>query len=361
MHIDKIRTQLDQTGIEMLYVTNPLNLQYALGFKLETESHLLLSNDGAAPVYFVGSLDFEYARDALGNAPVELVKIERGQKALELLAARIKELDLNGGELGYEDDFITVQKFRAMEKTLAGVTLDPAGHVVVQARMRKTPKEIDIITKACEITDEMFEHAFEIVRPGMKEFELAAELEYLGRRLGATKPAFETIVATGDRSWYPHGMSSEKVIQAGEIITIDQGVLYHGYCSDATRTRVVGGQASRDQAEIINLVNECQRQSVKQVRPGVTGKDVDAFTREFFKKLGVDQYFIHGTGHGVGIEVHEEPYISSIGDVELQEGMILTVEPGLYIPGKGGARTEDTLLVTKEGARSLSKFPIIDY
>ncbi|MHA1733892.1 MAG: M24 family metallopeptidase [Promethearchaeota archaeon] len=362
MHVENVQDLLDDSDFDLLYVNNPQNLRYCLGFKLESESHLLVPKreSGSVPVYIVGSLDFEMASDSVGGAPVELVKVQPGQRALDVVKEVIGAVASSGLTVGFEDDHVSVRTFGHLKEKLKEHELAPAGSILTEARVRKTPAEVEAIKQACEITDEMFEHGFEVLEPGMKEVELAAELEYLGRKLGASAPAFETIVASGERSWYPHGTSSGKKVRDGDVVTIDQGVVFGGYCSDVTRTRVVG-TPTRERAKIINLVNECQRQVVESVKPGVTGKEVDQVTRDFFEERGVLQYFTHGTGHGVGIDVHEEPYIYRLGERVLDENMVLTIEPGLYVPGVCGARTEDTVVVTRNGARILSKYPILDY
>ena len=221
-------------------------------------------------------------------------------------------------------------------------------------RMIKDKKELDMLLKAASIADEAFIHLLEDIKPGCTERSLAGRLEYLSMRaLGSEKASFDTIVASGVRSALPHGMASDKVIEVGDFITFDFGAVYKGYHSDMTRTLVVG-LANSWQQEIYTIVEEAQRKGLKAAEAGMTGRELDAIVRDSITACGYGDYYVHGTGHGVGLEIHEMPMINKRGATVLQTGMIFTIEPGIYIPGKGGVRIEDTVVLTEDGARALN-------
>lgn len=352
-------------GVDALHVTSPPNLLYCLGFKLETESHLVLPIDGE-PVYLVSPLDFQMASDFMEGSGVRLEKMDGAKPQCSVVAQLLVEArgKSEGKKIGFEQDFLPVSKYEALkgalEKERGQVELVGAQEVLTRARVRKTPEEVENIRKACQIVDRVLELAFDQLEPGTTERELAAELEYNMRKLGGERAGFETIVASGHRSWYPHGTSSDKKIEEGDVVTVDLGVVYRGYHSDTTRTRVLG-KPDPKVAEVVNQVNEAQRLGVKAVKPGVPAREVDEACRGYFRNLGRDKYFIHGTGHGVGVEIHESPRIAASSTDVLEPGMVFTVEPGLYLPGVGGARTEDVVHVTENGAEVLTLFPIVDY
>lgn len=220
-------------------------------------------------------------------------------------------------------------------------------------RMIKDKKELDMLLKAASIADEAFIHLLEDIKPGCTERSLAGRLEYYMRALGSEKASFDTIVASGVRSALPHGMASDKVIEVGDFITFDFGAVYKGYHSDMTRTLVVG-LANSWQQEIYTIVEEAQRKGLKAAEAGMTGRELDAIVRDSITACGYGDYYVHGTGHGVGLEIHEMPMINKRGATVLQTGMIFTIEPGIYIPGKGGVRIEDTVVLTEDGARALN-------
>lgn len=220
-------------------------------------------------------------------------------------------------------------------------------------RMIKDKKELDLLLQAARIGDEAFIKLLDDIKPGRTERSLAGRLEYYMRALGSEKTSFDTIVASGVRSALPHGMASDKVIGVGDFITFDFGAVYQGYHSDMTRT-VVLGMATPWHKEIYTVVEEAQRKGVKAAQTGMTGRELDAIVRDSISQRGYGEYFVHGLGHGVGLEIHEMPNINKRGSIKLETGMIFTIEPGIYIPGKGGVRIEDTVVLTDEGAQPLN-------
>lgn len=220
-------------------------------------------------------------------------------------------------------------------------------------RMIKDKKELDLLLTAARIADEAFFKLLDDIKPGRTERSLAGRLEYYMRALGSEKTSFDTIVASGARSALPHGMASDKVVEVGDFITFDFGAVYHGYHSDMTRT-VVLGMANSWHKEIYTVVQEAQYKGLKAARTGMTGRELDAIVRDVITSCGYGDYFVHGLGHGVGLEIHELPNVNKRGNTKLETGMIFTIEPGIYIPGKGGVRIEDTVVLTEDGAKALN-------
>jgi Xaa-Pro aminopeptidase len=220
-------------------------------------------------------------------------------------------------------------------------------------RQIKDNKELEMMVHAARIADEAFFKILDDIKPGRTERSLAGRLEYYMRALGSEKVSFDTIVASGVRSALPHGMASDKVIEVGDFITFDFGAVYKGYHSDMTRT-VVLGMAMDWHKEIYSVVQEAQYKGMKAARTGMTGRELDAIVRDSIAACGYGDYFVHGLGHGVGLEIHELPNINKRGNAKLETGMIFTIEPGIYIPGKGGVRIEDTVVLTEDGAKALN-------
>ena len=213
-----------------------------------------------------------------------------------------------------------------------------------------------LIRRACEIADVGFAHILSYIQPGMTEMEVAAELEHHMRMLGSERPAFQTIIASGVRGSLPHGVASDKVIARGELVTMDFGAVCAGYHSDITRTICVG-RADARQRELYDAVLTAQQRALAALRPGVTGIEVDRVARDCLADHELDQYFGHGLGHSLGLEIHEEPRLSKAGKDMMQPNMLITDEPGVYIPGWGGIRIADTVLITADGAEALTHAP----
>lgn len=228
-------------------------------------------------------------------------------------------------------------------------------------RQIKTPQEIAHIREACRIADCSAEHIRRFIQPGMREREVAAELEWFMKQQGAEKPSFDTIVASGPRGALPHGKASEKVIVAGELVTLDFGAQYQGYCSDMTRTFLVAGRYPAPEKmplwSVYHTVLAAQLAAIDAIRPGVACCDIDAAARNVITAAGYGPQFGHNTGHAIGIDVHENPRFSPADTTRLQPGMLLTVEPGIYLEGQGGVRIEDVVLVTADGAEVLYTLP----
>ena len=229
-------------------------------------------------------------------------------------------------------------------------------NVIENLRVSKTSDEVELLKKACQITDDALKYTLSILKVGMKERDVEIIIKNKMIELGADSYWERFIVASGVRGAMPHGMASDKIIEDGELVTFDIGCFYKGYSSDMTRT-VAMGEVSDELKNIYNIVLEAQLLGVKQAKAGMTGKELDSVTRNYITEKGYGEYFKHGTGHGLGLDVHEAPRVSQAYDKELELGACVTIEPGIYISGLGGVRIEDDLILTKDGCIILNEFP----
>jgi len=338
---------MSASGLDGVLAYSPENRRYLSGFTGSAGYVVIGKNN----ICFI--TDFRYKEQAskqCGNYNI----IIQGGNLPETLAQTLKKNNIM--KLGIEEDFMTVGFFEEIRRYLPGIQLIPASGIMARLRIKKDTAEVENIRKAASIADEAFRHMLDYIRPGLREDEIALELEYFMKKKGASGTSFGSIVASGVRSSLPHGTATEKTIENGEFLTLDFGCVYNGYCSDMTRTVFIG-KATEKHREIYDIVLRAQVEALKAIKPGVTGKSVDSTAREIIKKEGYGEYFGHGLGHGVGLAIHEEPRLSLLGETILETGMVVTDEPGIYIPDFGGVRIEDLVLVTENGAEVLSKSP----
>ncbi|MFX1239164.1 MAG: M24 family metallopeptidase [Promethearchaeota archaeon] len=360
--LSKIRHHQDFKKVDGMLITKPENILYLLGFKIESESLLFVPNTEKKKsdekiVLFLTPLEYDQARNKV-ETDKELVKgvnlrlIPPGN--LRFVEKTIKKMGLK--KVGFEEDHVTYKKYIDWKEKFKIDEFVGLSDVISSARMQKTSEEIERIKKAAQMSDIGFETIFNVIKEGMTEKELAAEAEYEMRKAGSGGTSFDTIVASGEKTMYPHASTGDRKIEDGDLILVDIGAIYRGYCSDMSRTFIFGTKDKEKQA-LIRLVNEGQQFALDFVRDGIKCSELDKKTREFFinKHSEWGSRFIHSLGHGVGVEVHERPHLSLISQDTLEEGMILTIEPGLYIPGLGGARTEDLIKVKKDGFSSLTQ------
>jgi len=252
--------------------------------------------------------------------------------------------------LGYENHHLTVKAFEFHKKHLDTIEWLPLEDMIERLRMVKDQSELDLIEYASSIGDAAYKHILKHVSVGMREIDVALELEMFMKKQGASRLSFETIVA-GKRSSLPHAEPTTKTLEKGDFVTLDFGCVYEGYCSDMTRTFVMG-KADDEQMRLYNTVLKAQEMALGAIKAGMTGKEVDAIARDYIYDQGYEGYFGHGLGHSLGLQVHENPRLSEQGHMTLQEGMVVTIEPGIYIPDFGGVRIEDLVVVTKEGCKN---------
>ena len=345
--IDGLRKLMASAGLDGVLAYSGENRRYLCGFTGSTGYTVI----GKKSAVFV--TDFRYQEQASKQCIDYEVAIQRNN-LMETLGEAFRKDGIR--RLGIEEDFMTVGFCEELKKSLPGIELVPASGIFARLRIKKDAGEIEFIRKAAAIADEAFTHMLDYIKPGLREDEVALELEYFMKKKGATGLSFESIVASGVRSSLPHGIASEKIIENGEFLTLDFGCVYNGYCSDMTRTVFIG-KATEKHKKIYDIVLKAQTEALKGIKPGVTGKSVDRIARDIIAGEGYGDNFGHGLGHGVGLAVHEEPRLSILGETILEAGMIVTDEPGIYIPEFGGVRIEDLVLVTEKGAEALSKSP----
>ncbi|GGM40172.1 peptidase M24 [Paraliobacillus quinghaiensis] len=344
--IEKLRKVMLEDNLDGLVITSPYNRRYMTGFT-GTAGVVLVTNSKALFI-----TDFRYTQQAEDQAPSFEI-IEHKEGAIKEIANQVEHLSIK--RLGFEKNDLTYAIYEQYEQTVK-TKLIPTEGLVEKLRIIKTDEELSVMKEAARIADAAFEHILTVIKPGITEIEVSNELEFFMRKQGATSSSFDIIVASGYRSALPHGVASEKKIEKGELVTLDFGALYNGYCSDITRTVAVG-EISDELQNIYDTVLQAQLKGMEGIKAGITAKEADALTRDYIKEKGYGEYFGHSTGHGLGLEVHEEPGLSFRSDKVLEPGMVVTVEPGIYVPNVGGCRIEDDTIITKDGNERLNHSP----
>ena len=341
---------LEKRGIDAVLVTDPYNFHYLSGFA--GEGILVLCREGK---YLVTDSRYTVAAKET-SAKRGFTICEFGRK--KPLMKWVRELTLEKGykKVGIEDGHMTVRELSNYRRFFPDITFYTMGDELENLRMVKTTEEIQAMEYAELIGDLAFREILYKIRPGMSELELAAEIEYAMKKNGAEGFSFDTIVASGLNSAKPHHRPNGKKLEKGDFITMDYGCIFHGYCSDMTRT-VVLGKANEKQKEVYNTVLKAQLTGLATIKPGLTGAQCDAAARKVIDDAGYGQYFGHALGHSVGLYIHESPALSPTDKRVLKPDMIETCEPGIYIEGFGGVRIEDMCLVTENGCRPLAISP----
>lgn len=330
-----------KNGLDCVIVKDIPTIRYLSGFRGDSS---LLYVDAKSTVLIT---DGRYTTQAEGEVQhycrVFTYNGDIWQAAADFAKAHTK-IGFDGAAYSYND-------YQSLKEAVSGKEL--LNIDLKYLRMVKDERELNLMWKAFKIADQAFLKLLPEIKPGMTEKALAARLEYYMSSMGSEKTSFDTIIASGARSALPHGMASDKQIEIGDFITFDFGAVYDGYHSDMTRT-VVLGMANSWHKEIYTIVEEAQWRGLKSAKPGMTGAELDAIVREYITTRGYGENYVHGLGHGVGLEIHEMPNINKRGtDVVLEPGMTFSIEPGIYIPGKGGVRIEDTVVLTDDGAKVL--------
>jgi Xaa-Pro aminopeptidase len=347
----RLQECLHRNRLDALLVTHLPNIRYLCGFT-GSAGALLVSD--AKSVFFTDGRYSTQARAEVQGCKVVIGKSGPLAACAEWLGANRKSPSRLRRRVGIEGDHLTVAERSRLSAMLPGDSvLRQSPALVERNRMLKDAEEIEQIRAAILLGANLFDVLLKTIRPGVKESEVAAELEYAARKAGAEGMSFPTIIAGGKRSSLPHGRASEAAIPVRGFVVCDFGVILAGYCSDMTRTVYVGrptGEARR----IYEAVRWAQQAAIEAVRPGATVGEVDQAARKSLKKINLARYFTHSTGHGVGLEIHEPPRVATGQREVLRPGMVITIEPGVYIPGKFGVRIEDMVLVTEGGCQVLT-------
>ncbi|SFA71611.1 Xaa-Pro aminopeptidase [Lentibacillus halodurans] len=342
--LNSLRKQLHENNLDAILIASPINRRYITGFTGTAGAAVISQHDAR----FI--TDFRYIEQANEQAAGFTV-VEHKQLIHKEINEQLKQMGVK--RIGFEKEHVTFSTYELYQETFEA-ELAPVSGLVEKLRLVKSEDELTVLKQAAQIADEAFEHIQGYIKPGVKEMDISNELEFFMRRQGATSSSFDIIVASGYRAALPHGVASDKAIQSGELVTMDYGALLNGYCSDTTRTVAVG-EISDELKQIYNTVLEAQLRGVDGIKPGMTGKEADALTRDYIKEKGFGDYFGHSTGHGLGMEVHEGPGLSYRSDKKLEPGMVVTVEPGIYIPNVGGCRIEDDIVIIESANERLTQ------
>jgi len=357
----RFQQRLGEEKLDGFVVTHAANLRYLCGYT--GSNGLLLFLDGRR-VFFTDGRYTEQAHEEVKGARIVISKRPLVKEVAKLLARTTATTNPTlpakgrpvgwGTHIGFEADLTTVQAAQQMKFEMGRqIRWKATAGLIMQQRMIKDSEELKLIREAVKLGEKVYEQAAQAIRPGVSEVEVAGKLEFAARQAGADGMSFETIVAAGKRAALPHGRASQQAIPNRGFVVVDSGVILRGYCSDMTRTVYVG-RASRVERGWYKAVLEAQLVGISMVRPGIKAGAVDEAARAVLRKTKLDQYFTHSTGHGVGLEIHEPPRIGNKQEEHLAAGMVVTIEPGIYLPGKGGIRIEDLVVVTETGCEVLT-------
>lgn len=359
---------MDSNKLDMVIITDGYNMHALAGYKGHTGCIVLFRDKQ----YIL--TDSRYTEQATIEAP-QLECIDIGREGYSKTIANLMKpyveqrfatqdalSSTNKFLVGFENEHISYSQFMAFYDAFHKAFGDNIKFFELKGRVNdlrvvKSEYELKCLAKAETIGDMAFKHIVDYIKPGKTEMEVALELEYFMRSNGATGLSFDTIVASGSNSSLPHAVPTDRVLQDGDFVTMDFGCIYNGYCSDMTRTVFIGKAPSAKQQEIYNVVLKAQLAALADIKPGKRCSDIDAIARDIIKDAGYGDYFGHGLGHGVGLFIHEEPRFSPKCDEILKPGVVITVEPGIYLPGEFGVRIEDMIQITEDGYRNLASSP----
>lgn len=350
--LQSLQQEVTRLKFDTLLVTHSPNIRYLCGFT-GSAGALLVGASGF--VFFTDGRYSQQAHDEVRGAKIRIARKAPLTAAGEWLKRKWRSSSHHHRRsLGIEGEYLTVAERQRLADLLQGnVRSREAPPLVERARMVKDASEIESIRSAVTTGAHLFDRALQVIRPGISELEVAAEMEYAARKAGVDGMSFDTIIASGVRSALPHGRASTALIPPRGFVVCDFGVILHGYCSDRTRTVWVGS-ASQEARRIYTAVLEAQQAAIDGVRPGIAVGRVDHAARKVLKKHGLAGNFTHSTGHGVGLEIHEAPRVAKGQQEVLRPGMVFTIEPGVYLRGKWGVRIEDMVVVTEHGCEVLA-------
>lgn len=349
-NIAKIQKQLEVQGLDAVLITDEKNQRYATGFPI-TDGAVFVSRDRAWLI--TDSRYIEAATAAVAGSGITVVLYTKEHGLTDCLSEAIRE---SGAEkLAAEDRKLSYSEYLAYEKDL-GRELLGAGDMFITLRAVKSGEELDSMREAQRISEKALEAVLHTIKPGMTEKQVAAELVYHMLLNGSEANSFDPIVVTGSKTSLPHGVPGDKVIQAGDFLTMDFGCLKNGYCSDMTRTVAVG-YATEEMRSVYDVVLRAQLAGIDAARAGIQGKVIDAAARKVITDAGYGEYFGHGFGHSLGLDIHERPNANPAGEAIMPEGSVCSAEPGIYIPGRFGVRIEDVMILRENGAEVITRSP----
>lgn len=349
-HFRQIAEKLNNYALDGMLLTGEANRFYASGFHSVATDGVALVTRGKA-YYFTDSRYIEAANRYVQGAEIQMVSRGRGYAVLLEEAIRTHKLH----RLGFEDATMTVADFEMYRKALS-CELVPATALLLELRRVKDEEELANMVAAQRIAEKALEEIFNEIRPGVTEKELAARIQYLMLHYGAENMSFDPIVLTGKNGSLPHGVPSDDKVKNGDFVTMDFGCIYHGYCSDMTRTVAVGF-ATEEMQMVYHTVLSAQKAGIAAARAGISGQMIDGVARKIIANAGYGDYFGHSFGHGVGVEIHEDPNASPSNETILPVNTVISAEPGIYLPGKMGVRIEDVIVLKENGCTDITKAP----
>jgi Xaa-Pro aminopeptidase len=352
IRLARLQESLKENALDSVLITGPENRRYYSGFT-GSNGWLFITRTGAFII-----TDGRYLLQAPAEAPHFQMAATRPGEGKSLLTALKRVADENPGvkTIGFEAGVLPVDMYDDLRNTLPGVELVKSDPMIISPRMVKDEGEIQMVRQAARIAGEAYLQELPRIAPGMTEREFAARLDFAVRMKGAQKEAFDTIIASGENGACPHAQPSGRELKEGDAVTIDWGASLNGYNSDCTRTVFVG-KPDPEMARIYDVVFRAQAKALEIAGPGLTAEEVDAAARQVIEKAGYGEYFTHGLGHGIGLAVHEGPTLNRNQPTVLKPGMLVTIEPGIYVSGKGGVRIEDLILITGNGKEFLTDVP----
>lgn len=350
--IKALQNYMIEHQIEGFIISSEANRMYLSGFTGSSAMLLITTKD--QPMIIT---DFRYLEQVANQCPLFQCMDQKQNSTLEAVLQCVKQKGL--AAIAFEAEHVSYSMYEVLQK-VEGIRWIPTKGVVERFRQIKDEAELEKLEKAESIGDLAYRHILPYIkdhwRQGLTENEIALEIERVMRQNGASATSFNTIVAAGAKSSLPHAVPGDVKLKDGDFVVMDFGCIYEGYCSDMTRTVVIGS-ASKQHQTIYHTVLEAQKLALEGIRSGLKGKEIDALAREHITKAGYGDHFGHGLGHSVGIEIHENPRFSKMEEQVIESGMVITVEPGIYISGFGGVRIEDMIVVTKYGIRNLTHSP----
>ncbi|MDZ4713782.1 MAG: Xaa-Pro peptidase family protein [bacterium] len=344
--LEKIKSSFTGLNVDSFLIKNLPNIRYISGFS-GSAANILLTKDKN---YFI--TDFRYKTQSAMEVYPEFERIIFAQNSNDFLKDLIQQNDLRG--IGFESNFVSYSEALNLKDEFKEIELVPVDSLIEKIVICKNEKEIEATKKAVEITDRTFSELLKIIKPGMSEREVSAHISFIQKMNGADGDAFEPIVASGERSAFPHARPTDKKIANNELLKLDFGCTVDGMRSDMTRTIAIGN-VSDECKKIYSIVKEAQQIALDNVRAGASSKDVDSAARNFITEKGYGNNFGHGLGHGLGYDIHEKPALNQRSDYTLEENNVITIEPGIYVEGVGGVRIEDDVVVTKKGCDILNR------
>lgn len=346
--LERFRKRMQELDVQACLITYMDNVRWLTGFSGSSGFVIVLEKEA---VFISDSRYSEQAREEVAGVPV--VIYANPTTSAQAIAREVARLGIK--RLVFEAEHVTFSTHALWRREMPDVELVPVEHLVDKLRMVKSFEEVNKIREACGIADACFSHVLRMIQPGVREFDIALDIEFFIRRSGA-KLAFDAIVVSGERTSRPHGYPTEKRLERGDFVTMDFGAMVGGYCSDLTRTVVVG-EASQRQKEIYHAVLEAEEAAFSAMKPGRPAREIDEVARRVLEDYGLNKYFGHGLGHGLGRAVHDVGRMNPTSEDVLEEGQVWTVEPGVYIEGVGGCRIEDDVLVVAGGIEVLTRSP----